>query len=220
LEQSLSGRERELLLLAAQGLTDHGISHTLGISIGTVGTYWGRVRIKFGPMSRTELVAVYLKEQSLDALQELTGRVSDLVSEVQEHIKLEGLAVRSRDHFRGLLETAPDAIVVVFDDGTIQLANKQAELMFGYEHGCLVGVGVEELIPERYKAQHVLSRKQHSEDPVQRRVGEHLSTFAVRKDKSEFPMAMALSSSDTAEGVLITCIIRDLTDHLESKRKS
>jgi PAS domain S-box-containing protein len=217
LDSALSGREREILILAAQGLTDHGIANSLGISAATVATYWGRVRIKFGPMSRTELVAVYLNEQSQEALDELRNKVADLISQIQEHIDAEKVVTINRELFRGLLDTAPDAIVVVFDDGAIQFANKQAEHIFGYEPGELLGIDVEALVPFRFNEAHVQSRDQFRADPVRRRVGEHVTTFAKRKDQSEFPMAMALSSSETSEGPLVTCIIRDLTEHLQSK---
>src|SRR5579871_1864366 len=61
LNESLSARERELLVLAMNGLTDQGIANKLGISAATIGTYWGRVRIKFGPLSRPELVARFVQ---------------------------------------------------------------------------------------------------------------------------------------------------------------
>src|SRR5579862_4166396 len=80
---SLSERERQLLVLAAQGFTDQGISHKLGISLATVGTYWGRVRIKFGPLSRTELVAVYLREESAATINELKRTNSSLLDAVE-----------------------------------------------------------------------------------------------------------------------------------------
>ncbi len=90
--------------------------------------------------------------------------------------------------------------------------------MFGYPPGELLGRGVEELIPMRFHAAHVINRTQYREDPIRRRIGEHVTTFAKRRDDSEFPMAMALSSSETTEGPLVTCIIRDLTEHLQSKQ--
>lgn len=211
---SLSVRERQLLVMASEGSTDNAIAHKLGISLATVGTYWGRIRIKFGPLNRTELVAVFLKEQAGFALTAIREENQALLHELDERAKTESLLRTTLELFRGLIETAPDGIILVNEDGTIQLANEQAEEMFGYGKNELLGKNVDELVPERYSEIHVEHRQLYRENPVKRRMGEHLATYAKRKDGSEFPMATALSATDTPTGLLVTCIIRDLADTL------
>jgi PAS domain S-box-containing protein len=208
--ETLSPREQELLTLAAEGLTDQGIAHRLGISIATVGTYWGRVRVKLGPYNRTELVSLNLKFQAQRVIDQLQNENRRLVGELQERVHSAELLETSLELFQGLVETAPDAIIVVDQDGMIQLANEQAAVLFGYEHGALRGMFVDYLLPERYREKHVDNRNEYAGRPVRRTMGEHLATYALRKDGTEFRMATALSSSRSRRGILVTCIIREM----------
>lgn len=212
LAASLSERESQLLNLAAQGFTDNAIAHKLGISLATVGTYWGRVRIKFGPLNRTELVAKYLGEQASINLEQLKDENQGLLDELSERARTVELLRTSLDLFRGLIETAPDAILLVSEDGKIELANEQAEEMFGYGRDELLSMSIEALVPERYRGEHVEHRDEYNRNPIKRRMGEHLATVALRKDGSEFRMATALSAVQTQGGLLVTCIVRDLTE--------
>jgi PAS domain S-box-containing protein len=202
--------------LASKGLTDTAIALKLGISLATVGTYWGRVRIKFGPLNRTELVAVFLQEQAATIVDGLRAENKALLDTLDEKAKTEAMLKTSLELFRGLVETAPDAILLVNEAGVIQLANEQAEEMFGYSPNEMLGLDVDLLVPTRYRANHVENRESYLETPIKRRMGEHMATFAVRKDGTEFPMATALSATDTHSGLLVTCIVRDLTETLEA----
>ena len=207
---TLSPREQELLTLAAQGLTDQGIAHRLGISVATVGTYWGRVRVKLGPFNRTELVSLNLRHQAQGLIDQLRDENRRLVTELQERAHTAEMLETSLELFQGLVETAPDAILLVNQQGIIQLANEQAESLFGYEIRELRGMSVEALVPARYREMHPNNRADYEESPVRRPMGEHLATYALRKDGSEFRMATALSASRSSRGILITCIIREL----------
>lgn len=212
--EALSPREHQLLSLAAQGYTDNAISNKLGISLATVGTYWGRIRIKFGPLNRTELVAIYLREEAARTVDELKSDNERLVNEVSEHAKTMEMLQASLDLFRGLIETAPDAILLVGADGTIELANMQAETLFGYGKGELVGMSIEKLVPPDVRVDHIRNRQSYNENPEKRPMGEHLATSAMRKDGSQFRMATALSAIHTPKGLLVTCIVRDLTHQI------
>jgi PAS domain S-box-containing protein len=214
--ESLSERERQLVVLASKGLTDTAIALKLGISLATVGTYWGRVRIKFGPLNRTELVAVFLQEQAATVVDGLRAENKLLLDTLDEKSKTELMLKTSLELFRGLVETAPDAILLVNQDGIVQLANVQAEETFGYNSTEMLGLQIELLVPERYRHNHVENRASYHENPVKRRMGEHMATFALRKDGTEFPMATALSATETHNGLLVTCIVRDLTDTLDA----
>lgn len=214
MDDALSHRERQLLGLAAQGFTDNAIARELGISLATVGTYWGRIRIKFGPLNRTELVAVYLREEASRAIQALRNENEKLLVDLGEQAKTAQMLKTSLELFRGLIDTAPDAIMLVDQDGIIELANEQAEEMFGYGSGELLGLSVEQLIPSDLRVRHLDYRAEYNANPIKRRMGEHLATKAIRKDGTIFRMATALSATPTPNGLLVTCIIRDLTPKL------
>lgn len=207
----LSGRERQLLQLAAKGHTDQAIANNLGISLATVGTYWGRVRIKLGPFNRTELVAKYLRAEAEHVVGRLKEENKILIKEIEQHTKTEQMLRVSLEMFRGLIESAPDAILLISADGTIQFANAQSTEMFGFTQQEFVGMSVEKLVPERYRVAHVDNRDEYNSNPIKRQMGEHLATMALRKDGTEFPMATALSATKTPNGLLVTCIVRDLT---------
>jgi len=78
----------------------------------------------------------------------------------------------------------------------------------------MLGLSVDQLVPDRYRGKHVENRESYHVNPIKRRMGEHLATFALRKDGTEFPMATALSATETHAGLLVTCIVRNLTDTL------
>jgi PAS domain S-box-containing protein len=215
MRELLSPREKQLLEMAVIGMTDQAIANNLGISIATVGTYWGRVRIKFGPFSRTELVALYLKDEAARAIDILKSENSTLLSQIDQRAQTEEMLKTTLELFRGLLETAPDAILLVNAEGVVELANEQACNMFGHDHESMLGLKVEALIPERFHEAHVLNRKEYAEHPVRRKMGEHVATVALRKDGTEFPVAAALNATQTPKGLLVTCILRDMSEGRE-----
>jgi PAS domain S-box-containing protein len=200
----LSPREQQLLQFAAEGLTDTAIANHLGISEATVGTYWGRVRIKLGPYSRTELVAIVMRAEREAAVDALRRENDELVKQLHE----KGGADSSLYH--DLLENAPDAIMLVTETGEIEYANLAAQELFGYEKGEAQGHHVSELVPPRYRDRHGAHISEYVADPKRREMGVHLETPAVRKDGTEFLIRAALSAMTTPSGMIITCVIRSV----------
>jgi PAS domain S-box-containing protein len=211
----LSDRERQLLALASRGFTDHAIANHLGISLATVGTYWGRVRIKFGPLNRTELVANFISAQATANLDELKAENVRLKDALQQKSQDEEELRSSIDLLQALVEMTPDAMLVVSGAGEITLANEVACEMFGYEGVELVGKALDLLLPERYRVKHVGNRREYAERPIKRQMAVHLPVFGLRKDGVEFPAVTALNGVQTPSGLMITCIVRDLTRQLE-----
>jgi PAS domain S-box-containing protein len=114
--------------------------------------------------------------------------------------------------FRGFLEAAPNAVVIVNDEDQIVLVNSQTERLFGYPRADLIGESVELLIPERFRQHHPEYRGGHFHPARAGAAGSGLDLSGLRKDGSEFPIEITLSPLDTEEGILVSSTIRDISD--------
>ncbi len=118
-----------------------------------------------------------------------------------------------------LLELAPDAIVGIRHDGLIVLVNGQVEALFGYERTELVGQPVEVLVPESLREGHRGHRTGYFDDPRTRPMGVGLDLFGRRRDGSEFPAEISLSSIQTEQGTLAIAAIRDIGERVTAARE-
>jgi formate hydrogenlyase transcriptional activator len=110
-----------------------------------------------------------------------------------------------------MMESLPDAVLVVGPEGRILEANKQAERMFEYSRGELAGQRVELLIPERFRGAHLHHRDRYQAESRLRPMGAGLELFGLRKDGTEFPVDIMLSPVQTDEGCLVMAVVRDIT---------
>jgi PAS domain S-box-containing protein len=118
----------------------------------------------------------------------------------------------SEAYFRNLLESAPDAMVIVDDKGKIAVVNEQAERMFGYERGQILGQKIETLLPYRIHDRHRAHREEFMAEPKLRPMGEGMDLVAKRKDGSEFPVEISLSPVSADGRKFVSSVIRDVTE--------
>lgn len=145
----------------------------------------------------------------------------DYIPHRDEHEKVDGFysVIRNltelkeaEDKFRALVETSPQAIIIHNAEGKIVVVNSEAEHIFGYPRQEMIGQPVEILVPARFRGKHVEERQAYMRKPIIRPMGTGLELYAQRKDGSEFPVEISLSPVETAQGVLVSSTIVDITE--------
>src|SRR5688572_8567481 len=123
------------------------------------------------------------------------------------------------DLFQRLLETSPDAVLVVNEAGTILFANLQAEALFEYPSDTLVGTNVDGLVPGRMRPSYAIHRQHYAAAPRLRPMGAGLTLFGQKRGGSEFPVEISLSSIKVDNQLLSSANIGDITERQGGERK-
>ena len=123
----------------------------------------------------------------------------------------EAQLAQTEARYRGLLEAAPDAMVVVNHVGEIILLNVRAEAQFGYSRDELLGQRVATIIPEGFAERLIADGLRSAAEALAQQIGMGIELYGRRKDGTDFPIEIMLSPLDSAEGILITAAIRDIT---------
>jgi len=131
----------------------------------------------------------------------------------------EKFVAQMEGRYRGLLEAAPDAMVVVNEDGEIVLLNVQAEKQFGYRRHELVGQKVKNIIPEGFAERLIADGTRTAAEAVAQQIGTGIELRGRRKHGSEFPIEIMLSPLESPEGILVTAAIRDITERKKSEQQ-
>lgn len=152
-----------------------------------------------------------------ETVRDIHARGEVICDEAENPVKMIGTSqdVTERkqveERFLGVLESAPDAMIITDEDGKIQFINKQTEKLFGYEKEELLGEKVEKLMPQRFRTTHSNHQKNYKSNPKTRAMGEGLELIGLRKDGEEFPIDISLGPVKTHEGLMVTAAIRDIT---------
>jgi protein-histidine pros-kinase len=180
---------------------------------GNVVVYESRCRRKDGSVIYVDSTVKAVRDQQ-GRLQLVALSYKDVT---QVRVLSHGRALEAR--YRGLLETVPDAIMMVNKTGRIVLVNGQAEELFGYKREELLGKPIEILLPERFRKGHVLHRTDYFAGPKTRAMGAGLELYATRKDGTEFPVEISLSPLETEEGMFAMSAIRDIAERKKAEAK-
>ena len=137
--------------------------------------------------------------------------VTAAIRDISVRKAAENHLVQMEGRYRGLLEAAPDAMVVVNPEGEIVLLNVQAEKKFGYSRDELLGQQVKNIIPEGFAERLIADALRSTKDALAQQIGTGIELSGLRKDGSEFPIEIMLSPLEGTEGMLVTAAIRDIT---------
>lgn len=130
----------------------------------------------------------------------------------EELARLFGQAADAEERLRRVIDSAPDATLVVSADGRIEFASRKTVDVFGWEPDDLVGQAVEVLMPESFRHGHVAERSAYVDAPRTRQMGAGLELSGLRRDGTEFPVEVALSPLQTDEGWKVVAAVRDVTE--------
>jgi PAS domain S-box-containing protein len=201
-----------------------GTTHILGIWTLWRPVYWldGSVKAITAGLSVATAVTLWPllpKALCLPSPTQLKEINNDLQTQVAERDEAVAKLRQSELKMKAMLESAPDAMVIVKSSGEITLVNVQMEKLFQYKREELIGRSVEMLIPDRFQEKHAGHRATFYRNMRVRPMGSGMDLYALRKDGSEFPVEISLSPIESDEGTLVITAIRDITErkHIEAQ---
>ena len=160
-------------------------------------------------------VSVLIGSSTLDG--ETTKIISFVVDITERKLAQAEIAQLHQDRvadatFRGLLESAPDAMIATAEDGAVVLVNSQFENLFGYGRDEIIGRPIEILMPDRFRGEHPSNLASYARSPFAQPTGQRLELCGRRKDGTELPIEVSLSPVETSGGRLVSSAIRDISD--------
>jgi PAS domain S-box-containing protein len=125
----------------------------------------------------------------------------------------------SQKRFRTLLESAPDAMVIIDASGEIMMVNRRTEELFGYSRDEITGQPIENLMPQRYREKHPERVRSFFSNPAARSMGSGLELFGLSRTGREFPVEISLSPIETEDGALVASSLRDITQRKQAEEE-
>jgi PAS domain S-box-containing protein len=175
----------------------------------------------FEALHRRKDGSVFPAQIDITSVQDQEGKVLYRIAsvfDISEGKKAERHVAQMEGRYRGLLEAAPDAMVVVSQGGNIVLLNVQAERQFGYIRDELIGQKVKAIIPEGFAERLIADGTRSAAEALAQQIGTGLELTGRRKNGSEFPIELMLSPLDSAEGTLVTAAIRDISVRKDAEK--
>ena len=166
---------------------------------------------------RTDITESKLAAESLIGQAVELSQQAEELARSRQALKTQAQMLQSEARYRGLLEAAPDAMVVVNVGGEIVLLNVQAEKQFGYSRHELVGQQVKNIIPEGFAERLIADGTRSAADALAQQIGTGIELIGRRKDGTEFPLEIMLSPLESTEGILVTAAIRDISARKEAE---
>lgn len=149
-----------------------------------------------------------------------TDRIVSLLGLFAMSVAAELERQRSERQFRGLFESAPDAILITDSEGVIRLVNAQAEAMFGWPRDDLCGQPIENLVPASARRKHVTLRQKFHDNEVRTMGAGRSDLSALRRDGSEFPAEISLSPIETDSGMMVAAAVRDISERVSTQKRA
>ncbi|KJD35558.1 hypothetical protein PW52_07290 [Tamlana sedimentorum] len=160
-----------------------------------------------GKVKNVHLLGKVITNQNNEVV-EIIGTCQDITQQREEELK-----------FKGLLESAADAMIISDENSKIQIVNQKAVDLFGYKKEEFLGKSVDVLLPARYLKYHKSNREGFIKKPKSINLNERKDLYAIKKNGKEFPIQISLSPLKTEEGILISAVIRDITKEIEAEKE-
>lgn len=160
---------------------------------------------------RTDYINIEKKKRAASIQYSPIKDQNGKISGISSIVRLASQYEKAISKAQALLETAPDAMVIVNKAGEIVLINAQTEKLFGYKKEELLGKEVELLIPDKFLKYHRANRSKYTSKPKTRNMGQGMELYGKKKSGKNFPVEISLSPLETEEGMLVSAAIRDIT---------
>ena len=205
-----------IFLLFAAFIVACGTTHLMAIFMIWTPAYWldGTVKALTATISLVTSILLWPlipKAIALPSPAQLQAVNRDLQFQILQRNRDIAERKKAEVKFRDLLESAPDAVVIVNQSGEIVIVNGETEKLFKYARSDLLGKPVEILMPERFRQRHPQQRNKFVDNATLRPMGDGFILYGLRSDGTEFPIEISLGPIQTDEGILVTASVRDIT---------
>ena len=171
------------------------------------------------PQNRPLLDGTDPRPLAMDFHAKNVSMIQSKLANLNRVVTAQAVSTENEDRFRSLLESAPDAMVIVDQEGIVDLVNAQTESLFGYTRAEIIGQSIETLLPERYRKQHVQHRHTFFANPRTRPMASGVELYGRRKDGTEFPVEISLSPFRREESVFAFGAVRDITERRQREKE-